>query len=298
MTPPVTHGFRDLFLGLYETRNAALLSKSARRTLVKGKLKLKQQNNEFGLLKAVPRTGLCQFVILSFLITGCSEPPDAIAADKVHAVETNPAAAIPFAKRIDSDPIYRVRVDHQRGRYWVLGDDHVQVYSATDKRLIARVTIPGWNVAGRVGLPDLALDRSGAALVSSNAVPMLWRIDPDQFSVTRKDILLQGKEGRSIGFSGLVFTPEGTLMGVTAFGGTLWKIDAQAGIAKEIKLSRPLLDAHGLWVVYQRASASTLFDTILCVSTGMEFHEVRLDASKNAAVVRRAPLVCTKSTGN
>jgi hypothetical protein len=296
VTPQVTHRFQDLFLGFYEVSNAALIPKSVRLTLMKGKQKVKQQNNVFGLLRAVPQTGLSQFVIMIFLITGCGKPPAPIAADKVQAIETNPAAAIPVAKRIDSDPIYRVRVDHQRGRYWVLGDDHVQVYNAAGKRLISKVMIPGWNVAGSVGLPDLVLDRSGAALVSSNAVPMLWHIDPERFSVTRKEILLQTRENWDVGFSGLAFTPEGTLLGVTAFEGTLWKIDTHSEVATQIELSRHLLDARELWVVYQRASTSTLFDTVLCVSTGMEFYEVKLDANKNAAVVQRASLGCTRSS--
>ena len=235
-------------------------------------------------------------MIVILLIAGCGETHTPAAIGKAPVEGKNASTAMTAAEQIDNDPIYRVRVDHQRGRYWVLGDDHIQVYSVSPKRLIAKITIPGWNVAGSVGMPDLVLDHSGAALVSSNVASTLWHIDPDRFAVTRREILLQGRENWSVGFSGLAFTPEGTLIGVTAFGGTLWKIEVHAGKATQIELSKPLLDARELWVVHQPASASTLFDTVLCVSTGVKFYEVNLDANKNAAVVHRASLGCTRSS--
>lgn len=246
---------------------------------------MNQQNEVLCLPKAALRTGLIPFVFMIFLLAVRGETP-------AHITERGGTADAPLTARMGNVSIYRVRADYQRGRYWVLGDDHVQVYSATDKRLIAKITIPGWNVAGGVGLPDLVLDRAGGALVSSNAVSLLWYIHPEKFSIMRKEIALQGRENWSTGFSGLVFTPDETLFGVTAFGGTLWKIDVRAGNATPIALSRPLLDARELGLRLERTTDSTLFDTLLCVRTGTEFLEVRLDANKNTAIARLHPNGC------
>ena len=123
----------------------------------------------------------------------------------------------------------RVRTDAQRGRLWVLGFDDVRVYDAASKRLIRQVRLPGWSAARFICDPDLALDASGSAVVSSNVQSRLWRVDGGSFEVKEQVISLPERERWDIGFGALGFAADGSLYGVTSNANSLWKIDvAQA----------------------------------------------------------------------
>ena len=154
-------------------------------------------------------------VLLSLLTAGCgSEGPRAQGKEA--------------ASTIAQDAL-RVRTDAARGRLWVLGVDDVRVYDAGGKRLIRRVVLPGWSVAHFVCNPDLALDRSGAAIISSNVQSRLWRVDGETFAVTEREIALTGRERWEAGFGGLAFAADGSLLALTANANSLWKVDvAQA----------------------------------------------------------------------
>jgi len=125
----------------------------------------------------------------------------------------------------------RSRTDTVRGRLWVLGLDDVRVYDVASGRLIRQITLPNWSVARFVCQPDLALDRSGAATVSSNVQARLWRIDAGSFEVKEREIVLQGRERWDTGFGALAFSANGTLFGVTVSAGSLWRIDPDKGSA-------------------------------------------------------------------
>ncbi len=211
---------------------------------------------------------ICAQFILAAALAGCvnSVPPVAADTASPRHDESNVVQKDAHGEHADS---YRIRVDIQRGRYWVLGNDDVSVYSVSDKRLIRKIVLPGWNVAGFLGLPDMALDRTGTAMISSNIVPMLWRIDPDSFKVTRIDITLQTKEKWDVGFTGLAFAADGTLFGMTAMTSSLWTIEPDKGKATPIELSvlAPVRGEHTLWVSYRAIPGVPSVKPTLCIAS-------------------------------
>ena len=119
----------------------------------------------------------------------------------------------------------RVRTDTARGRLWVLGVDGVRVYDTASRRLIRRVELPGWSVAQFICNPDLALDRAGGAVISSNVQPRLWRVNGDTFDVKEEVVTLREREGWDMGFGALALAPDGSLLALAANAGSLWKLD-------------------------------------------------------------------------
>jgi hypothetical protein len=85
-------------------------------------------------------------------------------------------------------------------------------------------------------MPDMALDRSGSAFISSNAQPRILRIDADSFELKEHEIVLQGKDQWDIGFGALAFAQDGTLLALSSPVGLLWSIDlgkASASIVEQ-----------------------------------------------------------------
>jgi len=137
----------------------------------------------------------------------------------------------------------RVQVDVARNRLWVLHGDGVYVYEITTRRRIGRI---GMFVGEPVNCaPDLALDPSGAAIVSSNVRAVLWRLDPERFEARRQELARDTDRQKVVGFTGLAFA-DGLLFGVDALHGSLWKIDLAAGKAQKLALSYPVRGACGL----------------------------------------------------
>jgi hypothetical protein len=155
------------------------------------------------------------------------------------------ASATPRNETPDGKDVLRIREDVVRNRLWVLTLNEVRIYStaATGKRLIRTVTLPAWSVIGfrNVCMPDLVLDRSGAAFISSNGEARLVRIDADRIAIEDYAIAFNGREGVDIGFGALAFAADGTLFGRTTPDGMLWKIDVAKASATpaSIKIKLP-----------------------------------------------------------
>jgi len=137
----------------------------------------------------------------------------------------------------------RVQVDAARNRLWVLHGDGVYVYEITTRRRIGRVGMFVGEPADCA--PDLALDPSGAAVVSSTVRAVLWRLDPERFEARRHELARGTDRHKVVGFTGLAFA-DGLLFGVDARHGSLWKIDLAAGKAEKLELSSPVRGACGL----------------------------------------------------
>ena len=140
------------------------------------------------------------------------------------------SAALPLDSQQTSDrDILRTREDVLHNRLWVLTLDEVRVYNTapTGKKLIRKIALPNWSVVGfrNVCMPDMALDRAGSAVISSNGQARLLRIDADRLELKDFAISFNEKEGRDIGFGALAFAGDGTLLARTTPGGILWKID-------------------------------------------------------------------------
>lgn len=138
----------------------------------------------------------------------------------------------------DERDALRIRTDTARARLWVLGLDHVRVYDTVTKKLIRQVALPGWSVVRFACDPNLALDRSGSAFVSSNVTSRIWQIDADSFQVKVHEISLQGREWDT-GFGALAFAGDGTLYAVSSAVGSVWKIDVAKASASMIQLNHP-----------------------------------------------------------
>jgi hypothetical protein len=162
-------------------------------------------------------------------MTGCSQEKMSV---------QRPAAVRPGGSDVLRDS-YRIRRDAARNRIWLLGLDDVRVYDAGSKRLITKIALPGWSVARFACDPDMVLDGSGSAIISSNVQARLWRIDADSFEVKEHEISLHGRELWDIGFGALAFAADGTLYALTSSAGSLWKIDVAKASAVMIDPDNP-----------------------------------------------------------
>ncbi|HEU0290993.1 MAG TPA: hypothetical protein VFR39_09625 [Burkholderiales bacterium] len=125
----------------------------------------------------------------------------------------------------------RFRRDEVRNRIWLLGFEDVRIYDATNERLIRRVTLPNWSVARYACDPDMILDESGSAIISSNVQARLWRIDGGSFTVSERDITLHERENWDVGFAALAPAGNGKLLALTTLAGSSWNVDIDKGIA-------------------------------------------------------------------
>ena len=119
------------------------------------------------------------------------------------------------------------RVDRKHDRLWRLSVDGVSVRERATGRE-TRVALPGWIVARAMEgcLPALALGPKGEAVVTSNVIPVLWRVDPESLGVTVHPLELNADRDKDVGFSDLVFSAaHGAYFAVSPVQGSVWKID-------------------------------------------------------------------------
>lgn len=203
------------------------------------------------------------------------------------------AAARPAADpapRVEQ-PRARHQVDAARNRVWFLTEEGVFLHDASRAERIA-VPVPGWVFAGAPYgcLPDLALGPKGEAVVTSDIVPTLWRIDPDTLAVTVHPLALDADRDKDVGFSGLVYSPQrGAFFAVSYQHGSLWRIDPQLQRAEKIALSAPLPRACGL-AVHKRSSQQVLGRIVdLCARTPQAGWSVLFAPDWRSAYVSAAP---------
>lgn len=149
------------------------------------------------------------------------------------------------ANAFAAEPLRTVQ-DASRNRVWVLESDALYLHDGARKM---RFELPGWVYAidAYACAPDVAVDPQGAAIVTSNVVPVLWRVEPGRAQVTRHELALDADTDKDVGFSGLAYAPDqGVFFAVSATYGSLWRIDALLRRAQKIPVSTPLRDACGL----------------------------------------------------
>jgi hypothetical protein len=160
-------------------------------------------------------------VLAMALVMGCSE-----------------VGSVPVSSAT-SEEVFSTRTDTARGRVWVLGPEDLRVYDAATRKLIRRVVLPGWSISRYECRPGLALDASGSAVVSSNIVPNLWRVDAQSFRVTEQAIGLEGRERWDIGFGPIALAGSGTVYALSANGMSLWKVAPGASAAVMVETYLP-----------------------------------------------------------
>ena len=159
------------------------------------------------------------------------------------AISTLLAASAALA----AEPLRTVH-DASRNRVWVLERDALYLHDGAQKQ---RFELPGWVYVtdAFACAPDVALDAQGAAVVSSNVVPVLWRVEPTKAQITRHELTLDADADKDVGFSGLAYAREpGVFFAVSATHGSLWRIDPLLRRAQNIPVSIALRDACGLAV--------------------------------------------------
>lgn len=151
------------------------------------------------------------------------------------------------AAAIAGDGARSLRFQKDAAREWILTPDGVAVVDSRT-RATRFVTLPEWVWAGESFLcpPDLALGPNGEAVVTSNVVPSLWRIDPVSLRVTKHDLVLDADTHRDVGFTGLTYSPRlGVYFGI-ADAGTLWRVDPLLRRAQKIAVNALIPRACGL----------------------------------------------------
>jgi len=138
--------------------------------------------------------------------------------------------------------------------------------------------------------PVLATGPAGEAVVSSNVVPILWRIDAKTLVVTEHRLQLDADTDKDVGFTGLAWSAEhGAYFAVRDPQGTLWKIDPLLRRAQRIALSDPIPGACGMSVSPRTApAAKTLRAARLCTVSREGRWSIDLAPDQRAAYARRA----------
>ena len=166
-------------------------------------------------------------------------------------------------------PGARYQVDPARNRVWYLTPEGVFLFDVSRPERVA-VPLPGWHWAGAPHgcLPDLALGRRGEAVITSDILPTLWRIDPDSLAVSVHALALDADTDKDLGFSGLVYSPQhGAFFAASYAHGSLWRIDSKFSRAQKIALTDPIPQPCGLALKPRSALQTPNRMADLCVAT-------------------------------
>jgi hypothetical protein len=184
--------------------------------------------------------------------------------------------------------ILRFQKDAARDRGWLLTASGVFVLDLRTRRTLAHVSLPEWLWAGDAYIcpPDLAVGPKGEALISSNVVPTLWRVDPVSLAVTRHSPVLDAHTDKDVGFTGIAFSEaHGAFYAVSHFG-ALWRIDPQLGRAQKVDLSAPIQGACGVAIRTTKNGFNRFFG--LCVRGAKGGWIVNLAPDRRSGYVRSA----------
>lgn len=123
-------------------------------------------------------------------------------------------------------PVLQYRYEPARARSWSLTRDGVLVHDAASGRRTA-VLVPGWLwLDDPYCAPDLALGPNGEAVVTSNVVPTVWRIDSRTLAVSVHPLTLDTDGERDVGFAAIVYSPDQhAYLAYSDVQRTFWKID-------------------------------------------------------------------------
>jgi hypothetical protein len=157
----------------------------------------------------------------------------------------------------------RYRAQPERGRAWVIDAGGLFLEEARKPR--RAIQLPEWHWAGDAYAcaPDIAIGPRGEAVVTSNVLPVLWKIDPDTLAVSVHRLELDADTDKDVGFSGLVFSERnGAYFAVSELTGSLWRIDPFLRRAQKVGLSESVRGACGVSI--QRQERPSRFSR-LCV---------------------------------
>ena len=191
-------------------------------------------------------------------------------------------------------PNVRYQLDPARNRAWFLTRDGVVLYDVATAEKVA-VPLPDWHWVGTpyACLPDLALGPNGEAVITSNILPTLWRIDPDSLAVSVHPLALDADTDKDVGFSGLVYSHEqGAYFAVSDIHGSMWRIDPLFKRAQKIPLSELVQKACGVALQPRIAQRKSVRPERLCVRAPQGGWSIDFAPDQRSAYVRTAS--CTE----
>ena len=195
------------------------------------------------------------------------------------------------AQAAGAAPLMRYQADSARHRVWALTPDGASVHEAASPDSVD-IALPGWQWVGApyACLPALALAPDGAALVTSNIVPVVWRIDPVTLAVTVNQLKLDADTDKDVGFSALVYSPRhAAYFAMSDVHGSLWRIDAQLKNARKMKLTTALPKACALVADARSNSGGATASDPLCLRGVRRSWTIQVARDLHAADVRSAP---------
>ena len=147
------------------------------------------------------------------------------------------AVTINPGETVEITPSLRRQVDARRDRVWLLTRNEVIVES-TRKPGRTVIALRDWIWADEQWAcpPDLAIGPKGEAVITSNILPILWRVDPESLAVSVHEIALNADTDKEVGFSGLAYSAaHGVFFGVSELDGTRWRIDPALTKAQKLE---------------------------------------------------------------
>ena len=197
-----------------------------------------------GIVSGRSAANVLGIVAIAVAVAGCDSDAASSSAPRASVVESS------FPDWVRGEkPVLRYQVDAARGRLWVLTSDGVELYEVTTRQKVAQIALPGWLwVTEQYNCsPDLAIGPSGEAVISSNVVPTLWRIDPVTLAASKHEPVLDEDKGKDVGFTGLVYSAkQKAFFAVSALHGSMWRIDPSFQRAQNVPLSEPIPKACGI----------------------------------------------------
>ena len=184
-----------------------------------------------------------------------------------------------------ADPL-RYRPQPERARAWVLDAHGVSVEESGKPR--RAVALPGWQWVGEpyACAPDIAIGPHGEAVISSNVLPVLWKIDPATLAVSVHPLQLDADADKDVGFSALTYSERhAAYFAVSELTGSLWRIDPLLRRAQKIALSQPV---YGACAVSMPRSERTGRITRLCLHGKTESLLLNLAPDQRSAYVQTA----------
>lgn len=129
-------------------------------------------------------------------------------------------------------PKVRVQLDAARNRVWLLTAEGLVIYEPAVPGRVLRVPLLGWQTAGRPDgcVPEFALGPGGEAVIGSDLVAVLLRVDPETLTVTRHELRLDDGSGadRDTGFAALRYDPaRGAYLLASRADGSIWQVDRE-----------------------------------------------------------------------
>ena len=178
-----------------------------------------------------------------------------------------------------ADPL-RYRAQPERARVWSISEGGLFVEEARKPR--RAIELPQWHWANwpYACAPDIAIGPRGEAVITSNVLSVLWKIDPDTLAVSVHRLELDADNDKDVGFSGLVYSERsGAYFAVDEHHGSLWRIDPLLRRAQKIALSEPVRGACSVSV--QRQERTSRFSRL-----SLEGRNVDLAPDQRSAYVQ------------